>query len=321
MLNQDAIERRFGLKTALNLIDPDSVKKFSKTKMDSNPKNENSQLSKKAKVAEFGIDISQDLIKGVSGSIKAEYVAQFGKNVSGTDSLNLRVSCDVANIRDVAEAIVGVYHDDSYKETFGWIDQIQEVKDKALKQSLDDKIVEELNQRSNYNIKIWASIPDFIDDEDLDGFRIGKNKGEPVDDIDREMIIQKLNGKINLNRLKNLSVFAVSATSEISYLDRWSAYRCLYAEIPKDGKLFLLLDGSWYTVNNEFVKEVQDDFNAITYSKTNFIDYNHKNEAVYNKALAKSLKAECYDADLIVLAGYDRIELCDVLTKEGVSFI
>lgn len=317
LMNQDAIERRFGLKAALNLIDPDSVKKFSKTKMDSNPKNENAQLAKKSKVAEFGIDISQDLIKGVSGSIKTKYITEFGKNVSGTDSLNLRVACDITNIRNIAKSIAEVYYNDAYKETFGWIDQIQEVKDKGIKQELDNKVIEELKRRNDYNIKIWASIPDFIDDEDLDGFRVGKNEGEPVDDISKEIIIQKLNGKIDLSHLKNLYVFAVSATSEIPYLGRWNAYRCLYAEIPKDDELFLLLDGSWYAVNNEFVKEVQDDFDNITYSEAKYTDYNHKDEAAYNKALAKSLGAKCYDASLITLAGYDKIELCDVLTKEG----
>ena len=65
------------------------------------------------------------------------------------------------------------------------------------------------------------------------------------------------------------------------------------------------------------MKEVQNDFDDIAYSSKNYIEYNHKDEADYNKALADSLNAKCYDADLITLAGYDRIELCDVLTKEG----
>lgn len=317
LINQDAIERRFGLKTALNLIDSDSVKKFSKTKMDANPRNENSQLAKKSKVAEFGIDISQDLIKGVSGSVKAKYVTEFGKNVSGTDSLNLRVICDITNIRKIAETIIKAYCDDSYKETFEWIDQIQEIKDRSLKQKLDDKVIEELKHRNDYNIKIWASIPDFIDDEDLDGFRIGKNEGEPIDDIDKEAIIKKLNGKIDLNHLKNLPIYAVSAASEIPFLGRWNAYRCLYAEIPEDRELFLLLDGSWYAVNNEFVKGVQDDFSNIEYSTHKYIDYNHKNEAEYNQALAEDLDAICCDKKTIPMAGYDKVELCDVLTTEG----
>ena len=160
LLNQDAIERRFGLKTALNLIDPESVKKFSKTKLDSNPKNENSQLSKKAKVSEFGIDITQDLIKGVSGAVKANRVLEFGKNVSGTDSLNLRIKCDITNIRDKAINIVEAYYEESYKKTFGWIDQIQEEKDRILKQKLDNIIVNALANDNDKNIKVWASIPD-----------------------------------------------------------------------------------------------------------------------------------------------------------------
>ena len=315
LLNQDAIERRFGLKTALNLIDPESVKKFSKTKLDSNPKNENSQLSKKAKVSEFGIDITQDLIKGVSGAVKANRVLEFGKNVSGTDSLNLRIKCDITNIRDKAINIVEAYYEESYKKTFGWIDQIQEEKDRILKQKLDNIIVNALANDNDKNIKVWASIPDFIDDEDLDGFRIGKNEGEPIDDIDKTLIIEKLKGKIDLAHLKNLPIYAVSTASEIPFLKKWNAYRCLYAEIQEGKKMYLLLDGTWYSINNDFVTEVQEEFNKIEYSKTQYIDYNHQDESEYNKALATSINADCYDADLITLAGYDRIELCDVLTK------
>lgn len=316
LMNQDALERRFGLKTALNLIDSDSVKKFSKTKMDSNPKNENSQLSKKAKVAEFGIDISQDLIKGVSGSVKNEYITEFGKNVSGADSLNLRISCDITNIRVKAEAILKAYYDESYKETFGWIDQIKEIKDKSLKQELNDQVIEELKQK-NDSVKIWASIPGIIDDDILDGFIIGKSNSNLVDDIDKEMIIQKLGSKIDINHLKNLPIFAVSVAGETQYLERWSAYRCLYAEVVKNSGLFILLDGAWYEVNNEFVSEVQNDFNNVAYSTVQYVDYNHKNEGEYNKTLAKSLSAECCDKKMIPMAGYDKIELCDVLASDN----
>ena len=81
--------------------------------------------------------------------------------------------------------------------------------------------------------------------------------------------------------------------------------------------MYLLLDGTLYSINNDFVTEVQEEFNKIEYSKTQYIDYNHQDESEYNKALATSINADCYDADLITLAGYDRIELCDVLTKNG----
>lgn len=317
LLNQDAIERRFGLKTALNLIDSKSVKKFSKTKLDSNPKNEDAQLSKKARVSEFGIDISQDLIKGVSGAIKADRVLEFGKNVSGTDSLNLRVRCDITNIRSKAVAIIDAYYEDSYRETFDWIDQIQEIKDKALKRKLDNLVIDELTTNNSDKTKVWASVPEFIDEEDLDGYRIGRNNGELMDDIDKAAIIEKLNGKIDLAHLKGLSVFAVSAASDVSFLKKWPAYRCLYAEIQEPDNMFLLLDGAWYSVNNDFVTAIQNEYAAFNYSTEHFIDYNHKDEAEYNVALATSIGADCYDANLIAIAGYDKIELCDVLTRNG----
>jgi uncharacterized protein (TIGR04141 family) len=42
-------------------------------------------------------------------------------------------------------------------------------------------------------------------------------------------------------------------------IDRWNAYRCLYAEVEtEDGNFFLLTNGHWYKLNREVVIDVKN---------------------------------------------------------------
>ena len=59
LLNHGAYEERFGLKTALSIIDPDNIRKIDKKNMSISPKNTSEQLTKVGTIADFGIDIEQ----------------------------------------------------------------------------------------------------------------------------------------------------------------------------------------------------------------------------------------------------------------------
>ena len=63
LLNPEAYEERFGLKTALSIIDPDNLRKIDKKNMSVSPKNTSEQLTKTGVISDFGIDIEQDLIQ------------------------------------------------------------------------------------------------------------------------------------------------------------------------------------------------------------------------------------------------------------------
>ncbi|MCW4386328.1 TIGR04141 family sporadically distributed protein [Salinibacterium sp. SYSU T00001] len=66
-LNQARIERRFGLKVALNLIDEKQIRSLDTKLFDEMVVSRNTQTSRTAELPTFGVDILRDIVRGVTG--------------------------------------------------------------------------------------------------------------------------------------------------------------------------------------------------------------------------------------------------------------
>ena len=78
------------------------------------------------------------------------------------------------------------YQSDKYKEDFGWLDNIKEVKDKKEKELLNSELVKNINEK-NFD-KVWAAVPEVIEWEEVSNFRY-KLSGPRFDDIEIQQII------------------------------------------------------------------------------------------------------------------------------------
>lgn len=283
-------------------------------------KNTKEQLAKTANVNDFGISSEQDLIKGLTGRIKSKWTAKLGETVSGSESLTLRLRCDIDNITDVANYAIEAYESEEYKKDFDWVDQIKTVKNKTTIQELNNYLVQNLlGLDQNNKTKVWAAVPDYLDYEEVYEFKIGGTKQAKVyNDIEKQYIIDAIDGTLDITALKRLKIIAVSSANDATVLDQWSAYRCLYAEVSGDNSVYLLIDGKWYEIADDFCSEVKDGYGKTVIKKGEYIDYNHEREADYNKGLAQSLSGNCYDCKTVTYgSSHSKIEVCDVQTKEG----
>ena len=144
LLNPGVCEERFGLKVALNVIDSENVRSIDKQNMSVTPKFSKEQITKDGTFADFGIDIEQDLIQGITGKSKNE---SFGKTVTGKDSLSVSVKVDHMDIKSFLETCYEQYNSDDYKKNFGWIDQISAIKDPTIIEEFDSKLIERIKKR------------------------------------------------------------------------------------------------------------------------------------------------------------------------------
>lgn len=67
LLKEDAIEREFGLRTTLNIVDADKLRSMNKANVDDFTILTTTQTSRRAKPQDFNLDIVRDLIRGVTG--------------------------------------------------------------------------------------------------------------------------------------------------------------------------------------------------------------------------------------------------------------
>jgi uncharacterized protein (TIGR04141 family) len=321
-LKPGVFEERFGLKTALSIIDPDNLRKIDKKNMVTVPKDTIEQLSKSGIAADFGIDIEQDLIRSVTGKSIDE--KKYGKYVTGKDSLSVSVKVNLSSIKDFLNLCYEKYLSDDYKKNFDWIDQIAEIKDIKLIEELNNKLIE--NLKNNNLDKTWIAVPEIVEWEHVSGFKYSHKKDEELkEDIDILSFMSFLSddekNNLTLDFLKNKIVYCIGSQNE-EIKHHWNAFSCLYCEEhdAKKKKTYLLSNGKWYEIESDFAQQVNADFqNLRTAGSTAALPpYNHDNENEYNKATAISdSNLCCMDCNCIYHGGaHSKIEFCDLMTKD-----
>lgn len=323
MLNKELCVDDFGLKTVLNLVERDSIRKIGKRTLSSEPKNTIEQLSKIGNISDFGIDIEQDLIEEITGKPKDDY---FGKSlVTGKIAFTASVKVNISNVDEFVQKCFDYYIKDDYKKNFAFIDQVKEIKNTGI---FEDKLIEKLKDGSDNNVDVWMAIPEIIDWADIAGFSFTGKKENLLGDITIDEFTNSLSDeqKANLDMkfLKSKKVTCFKNSTDDEYAN-WSCFKCFYCEITENGKKIILTNGKWYEIARDFVGAVENNYqNTIKESnKITFIECGKKQyEDKYNEFLAKSIDGILMDRKNIVYGGgASSVEFCDVYDKKEKAFI
>lgn len=299
LMEKESYEKGFGLKTALSIIDENSIRKIVKKSLGPNPKNIDEQVTKLEKITSFGIDIEQDLMQSITGTAKDKHIDKFGKTITekdktltkkgiaitGKDSLNMLIEQDINSIKDFLVICYERYVSKEYQDHFKWIDHIEKVADTDCIDELDSKLIKYFNDTSK-NI-VWMSVPENVNFEFVNGFKYKNvdrsDTSDMKDDISLENFMASLTtkeeGKLHYIKKGNLSntkkdnlaikllkrkkISAIGARSEHE-IHTWSAYDCIYCEhidtSTEDHSTFILINGTWYKVEQNYTKRINNKY-------------------------------------------------------------
>lgn len=319
LINKSSIEERFGLKTVLNIIDTDSIRRITKTEIAGNASKTNEQMPKKSDIHDFALDIERDLLNGVTASGNDDSILPGSLN--GTDSLSISSSVSLENLPNYLEGIFALYESERYKEYFPWVDHIAPVRNPSIKQDLDKALVEAIKAK---DVNIWMAAPGLIRWEETLGFRYQGCKAIH-DDILIDKVLETLKNPLeDVQQLKNKLILQIG-TIDDSEIDHWSAYKCLYGELEYGGKQYCINGGEWFCIEPDYVERINGQYAATAISSFKFPPYaqDEKDEGSYNERICSE------DPDSRILmdrkfiihgGGNSKFELCDILVRDG-SFI
>ncbi len=314
MLKDNVIEERFGLKVILNTIKPNSLRRISKVNIGGNQKLSNEQLPLKAGINDFGLDVNRDLVSHIAGvSDDEDYVIGI---LAGGDILSVIAEVDITNIVDFLQMTYQKFCLTSYRESFGWVDHIRDVKDTHLIDRLNSEMITAIN---NGSTDIWMAVPEIIDWAEIRGFKY--NGAEIYDDIDISIVKDSFRRPLNsVEQLKSKRIIALSSIDD-SERHNWSASKCLYGELLFDDNAYCINNGKWYLINNDFVEQVNRDYRNTTIANIEFGDFTnvHNSENAYNFDF-QNHHPDNYlvmDADNFSYGGgHSKIELCDLFSRD-----
>ncbi len=315
LLNDDVIEEQFGIKILLNSVPIDGFRQLVVANYGGDHRIKNEQTPKKTNINEFGFDIFNDFVRRATAKSEEEI---FNNNtITGGDLLSVSVPVTVENVNEFLILCYERYNSDKYKENFSWLDNIREVKEKSIRQKLNDKLVMVINNKEFD--KVWAAVPEIVEWEKILDFRFNISK-EGYDDIEIQNIIELYKDQTvtNVTSLKSKKIYAMSMNDNKILYD-WTIFNCLIGEIEFEGSAYCLNFGKWYKVNKSFVDTTNNYYESIRLSNISFPDSNSEREDEYNQRLCSSIGGSILmDKKTVKTKGMGKgsIEVCDVLTAE-----
>lgn len=316
-LDQARIERRFGLKVALNLIDERQIRSLDTKKFDEMVVSTNTQTSRTTELPTFGVDILRDIVRAVTG--KAPESSGY-KSVSGADAVVLGTVKPITDLPALLRDLYSHFTATKYQAAFGWVDHLSEVKDPSLVDALDEQLVERL--KASDTSTTHMAMPENLEWEDIEHFLVVPTRKKTYDELDLDEYLAQAatdaaNLTVSLLKGRKVSVkFLRSADPD----SRWSVYQCLVSEQRLNGVLYALIEGRWFAIADSLVKQVDTAIAAIPAASVMLpAGLPGETEGDYNaRAAAASADLTLLDKKLVAPDGSTtRIEFCDLLSTDG----
>jgi uncharacterized protein (TIGR04141 family) len=304
----------FGLKVAVNTINPDKLKSVDARGYEELTLHTLRDVSRESSLSAFDIDTSKDVVRSITGSPGDESLA---KRLSGADAVALNTKVQLPELPSLCKWLLDAYGSERYKSHFEFIDNFRRVTDKAEKAELDALLIEAL--------KSWAlddlhmAIPQPIDWLAVEGVRFSsERKGTDLHtDPPVSAYLRSREGKeLSLARLKADKVIAVGAETE-QPIGQWSVYRCIVFEAKREDRLYVLSAGDWFWVNQTYADEVSEYVDKLPALELELPDCESGlREDEYNERAAASSGCLCLDGQFVTEAVPDKVEICDLLGPE-----
>lgn len=314
LMDLDRCDPDFGLRTALNLSKPGTLTSIDLHTFEERIKHTRIHLSSKGSVDAFGLDVNRDIMRAVAGESKEPNVC---RDVAGSEAtLAIIARVEMSTLGTTAAALLAAFQRADYRQNYEWVDKLSRVNDRVLTGQLDDELIRLVN--ANTIVRIHLAIPEPADPIDVEHVAYKQN-GDPVQElsITGYLAARRRQGPASLHHMRDNHAVWIKRVDQDAVYRGPSIYKCIVAEVDLAGQLYVLTNGSWFKLNQNFATTVRDYVAAIDESAIQLPAWNGTDhEGTYNAAVAtadpsillldKKL-ARCY-------GNSSTVEICDLLS-------
>ncbi len=321
-LQDDSYEMDFGLKAALNLVDPTRLRSVDTKTFEEFTVRTRRQTSRSSALPSFGVDVSRDILDAVTGECTNKVL---GGRITGSYATVISPRIEFAGLSGICDELMNAYKSEHYKEYFGWIDHLKVIKAHDQIERLNGLLIQRLKSRNLDNIHLAP--PEIVDWEGIEGFRYSIE--EPALPLHQDLEIEEfLDSLAADDRLGDLSTEQLRHHYQVSVkeveldepLEKWPVYRCVVCELEDRDTLFVLTDAQWFQVDKSFSREIDDHVSQLTTAQLSLPDARQNEpEGDYNsRVLSGRHDLVLMDRKLVQAAGATSpIEVCDLFSEQN----
>ncbi|MDE0178441.1 MAG: TIGR04141 family sporadically distributed protein [Gammaproteobacteria bacterium] len=322
MLDPGAIEAGFGLRTALNGIDAGRIRSMDRRTLEAVSMFTREQASRESSLSMFDVNVQRDFLRSVTGS---PLDSDLGTRVTGSDALTFTSNITIRTLLAKIDDWFQLSTKTTYQDNFGWVDNLADVRDSTKVQELDALLA--IGIRAQAWDRIWLAPPAIVDWDDIGGFKFRTNNEsqQVFSELDLSDYFldhyRSPDDERLLRYLKTDSVFVQSRLHD-TYVSKWRVYRCICAEVERDGVTYILNEGKWYRVATDFAATVRTFIDNMNRTSVELPQCENETEGDYNERAAESRQLTLMDKRTVKAApGQSQIEVCDLYDKETGAFI
>lgn len=321
LLDPSRVDRSFGLRVALNAVDPVKLRGFDTRRQDDVVVNSRIQSSVGTDLAAFDLDTYRDILTKAAGATLESLRGDLGILVRGSDGVSFDVQIAPEDLADRARRLLSVFRRNDYSRAFPFVDHIVAV-DPMLADDLDVKLSAELREQMSGGDStfecLYLAAPEVLDLERLEGFVFSSEMGSKKT-VRSELC---LSDYLDTRRGRSAGIDVAMAKrdridlryeGEVEYR-LGTVYRCLIAEVDLGDAIYQLVDGRWYEIESSFVAKIRGIVSGIPEATLDFPDHiDGQSEKEYNLRAAEALDALLMDCENVSIGGgASRIEFCDI---------
>lgn len=308
----------FGIKTALNTLQHDSLRSVDLYTVQDQALQRKAQAVRASEMGVFGIDISRDVLRAVTGEARADIGFQ---HISGADAVySFGITALASDLPAIASSLSTYYVLEHYKQDFLWVDNIRRVKDKPKIEELDLTLLEAIQQRNHEAVSV--TIPEVVAWDSIYGFSFTRSKTKIRPTLTSSSYFEKIKpAEISIDSVKTDRLFVHDTEGNVSH---HSIYKCLYFEKIEGDMTYVFFSGEWYEINNAFKTRIDTVLQEIPLSELVFPSVQVwqedgkdkiESEGDYNVRTAAAHGYYLLDKKLVKSNRTTTpIELCDLLT-------
>jgi uncharacterized protein (TIGR04141 family) len=330
LLRDDGWHRGYGLRVALNLMcqstdDLGAVPVtpligISSKQRGSATIRAQRQATRSISLDEFSLDRMRDVVNAATG--RPLDTDKWGTRITGGDAFHFSTEEDFGAIGELCRDVEALHDRVDYRTTFAMVDHIQPVTEPSTLAQLEGHVIDALRRRAVDEFDLAP--PEVVNWELVKAFRFhfdGRRHETHPDLLLRDLLHGMHRDRelatLDVRFLKTRRILALGSDNEV--IGRWTIWRCLASEFTIGDATYILDEGEFFHVEalflsalNAYIDQLSGDAIQLPASAAGMIERDYNAAAVGALGSAGLL----LDRKLVKSPERDRIELCDILTKD-----